>query len=125
MMKPFQLYNDLQLEIEVIQDLIESNINERKQWLAGGRLFNTVPLDNAFLRVDKLSEKIEALQEELAIKQNMMFNLRQKLNKFEGLEYRVAYMRTIEKKKLNVIADELGYSYDYIREVNARIKQTV
>lgn len=124
-MNPFQLYNDIKVDIEIIQDQIEANMNERKQWLAGGKLFNTVPLDNAFLRVDKLSEKIEALEEHLAIKKNMKFNLEVKLKQYQGLNYQVAYMKHIEGKKLITIANELGYSYDYIRQVSSRSKELV
>ncbi|MNI86465.1 hypothetical protein D3C73_1435630 [compost metagenome] len=44
------------------------------------------------------------------------------LNKFEGLEYQVAYMRDIQGLPLYKIAEQLGYSYDWIRKVSSRIK---
>jgi len=43
------------------------------------------------------------------------------LQQLEGLHYKVAYMREVEKKSLQEIADELNYEYSYIRKISMKI----
>ena len=50
--------------------------------------------------------------------------MKEKIKKLEGIDYKVVYLRDIEGKSLVEIADELGYSYDYIKEISARNKKT-
>lgn len=62
-------------------------------------------------------EAIEKMEEE---KENM----EKKLKDFVGLEHKVIYLRDLENKSLMDISKELGYSYDYIKEISARNKRT-
>lgn len=121
-MNTFQIYSDLMLDIEVLREQIELARAEQEQWWIGGRLNNTVPLNNAAERVDKLSDKIELMEKELEIKTVRMDKLNQQLQKYKGLEYKIFYKRYIECKTLKDIAEELNYNYDYIRRVAVRLK---
>ncbi|WP_050613317.1 hypothetical protein [Bacillus testis] len=121
-MNTFQIYNDLLLDIEVLKEQIELCEREKKQWWGGGRLFQTVSLDNAAERVDKLNFKLDHLHEELNIKTASQQRIEGQLKKYKGLEYKVFYGRYIEGKSLKDIAEELNYNYDYIREVACRIR---
>ncbi|WP_108669539.1 hypothetical protein [Peribacillus acanthi] len=123
-MNSFQIYNDLLLDIEILQEQIEMADKERMQWYIGGRLFNTVPMDNAIARFDKLSDKIEKMQETLLIKIAARNRIVEQLEQYAGLEYKVFYMRFVQCKSLKEIAEELQYSYDYIKEVSSRIGKT-
>ncbi|SDX87884.1 RNA polymerase sigma factor sigma-70 region 4 domain-containing protein [Tepidimicrobium xylanilyticum] len=50
--------------------------------------------------------------------------IKERIKNLEGIDYKVVYMRDIEGKSLVEIAEELGYSYDYIKEISARNKRT-
>lgn len=49
-------------------------------------------------------------------------NIEKCIEKLEGLDKKVVYMRDIEKKSLLDISNCLGYSYQYIKEISARNK---
>ena len=49
-------------------------------------------------------------------------NIKKRLKELEGIDKKVVYMRDIEKKRLSDIADSLGYSYQYIKEISAKNK---
>jgi len=49
--------------------------------------------------------------------------IEERLQKLEGIDYKVVYMRDIEGKLLKEIADELGYSEIYIKKISARNKR--
>lgn len=50
--------------------------------------------------------------------------IKERIKNLEGIDYKVVYMRDIEGKSLKEIAEALGYSYDYIKEISARNKRT-
>lgn len=120
-MEPYRYYGDLVAEIEILEYQIDICINERKDWNMGGRLFHTVRLDQSLERVDKLSERIEWLHERLTQKKKYRKHIEHKLSALESLEYKVAYMRVVERRTLEEIAEELDYSVDWIKKVSAKV----
>ena len=121
-MYTFQIYDDLILEIEILKEQIRSAEAERDQWWVDGKLFDTVSLDNAAGRVDRLNEKIEYMQEQLDIKMARVERLKERLMQFKGLEYKIYYMRYVECKTLKEIAEELNYNYGYVRRLACQMK---
>lgn len=123
MLDSYRVYMDLIGEIEVLEIQIESALQERENWhfMNPNRLGRTLPLDEAALRMDKLSERIEWLTERLESKKNLRLRVEEKLNQFEGIEFKVAYLRVVENKSLEEIAEELGYSIDWIKRVSAKV----
>ena len=121
-MNTFQIYDDLILEIEILKEQIQCAENERDQWWIDGKLFDTVSLDNAAGRVDRLNEKIKHMQDQLDIKMARVERLKEQLKQYQGLEYKIYYMRFVECKTLKEIAESLDYSYDYIREISSKMK---
>lgn len=81
-----------------IQEIIEQS----------GRLENMIYLENCIL--EKTEKEIK--------------KIKKGLKGLEGLELKVREMRTIEGKKLNQIANELGYSEGYIRRVACKTSNT-
>lgn len=79
--------------------------------------------DIQFQRAIEISEKIDEVKDILELKKELKRRMETKLREYEGLEYKVAYKRDIERKPLNVIAIELNYSYDWIRKVSCRVKR--
>lgn len=121
-MNAFQLYSDLILDIEILKEQLQLANKEREQWWIDGRLFHTVPMDNAAGRVDRLTEKIEKLEEQLMIKEATEFRLKAQLARYEGLEYKVLYRRYVLGESLKDIAEDLNYNYDYIRQIAVRVR---
>ena len=121
-MNTFQIYDDLLLEVEILKEQIEQSEKERDQWWIEGKLFNTVSLDNAASRVDRLNEKIKQMQDQLDIKVARVERLKQQLMQYQGLEYKIYYMRYVECKNFREIADEIGYTHQYIRKIASRMK---
>lgn len=120
-MEPYRYYSDLIAEIEILEYQIEICINERKDWYIGGRLFTKVRLDQALERFDKLSDRIEWLDERLQQKKKHRKHIEHKLSELESLEYKVAYMRIVERRTLEQISEELNFSVDWIKKVSARV----
>lgn len=98
---------------------------EREQWWVGGRLFNTVPMSNAAERFDKLTDKIERLEKIIKAKQEVRDKIEKLMNQYEKLPRKIAYMRFVQGKSLKEIADELSYSYDYVREIMSKMKRAM
>lgn len=75
-------------------------------------------------RLHKLENHIYIHEEAIKNMEKCRKNIEERIKKLEGIDYKVVYMRDIEGKKLMDIAEELGYSYQYIKEVSARNKTT-
>lgn len=120
-MEPYRYYSDLVAEIEILEYQIEICINERKDWYFDGRLGKSLRLDQAAEKIDKLSERIEWLDERLQQKRKYRKHIEHKLSELESLEYKVAYMRVVERRTLEQIAEELNFSVDWIKKVSARV----
>ncbi|MCM3488797.1 hypothetical protein M3689_05690 [Alkalihalophilus marmarensis] len=120
----FRSYNAIIKDLDVLRDLLEVTMQERENWWIGGRLFHSVPLDNAAKRVDMLSSRIEKLSEaidELEEKKRLIQN---KLSELDGIEYKVAYKRYVEGKDLQQIANEVDRSHEHVRRLHAKINAT-
>ncbi|MDX8367844.1 hypothetical protein [Cytobacillus sp. IB215665] len=118
----FESYVDLCREIAILEDTVFSLQKEAEFWWVGGHGFRLVTMDNAAERVEKLNKKINTYQKLLDLKVRLKESIDKHLSKMKGLEYKVAYLRFVERKSLKTIAEELDYSYDHIRRVSSRIK---
>ena len=116
-------YQDLLTEIEVYEERLKDL--EREQY-AIDRLVksNTIDYYNQLERQLDLNNKYAITQSILEDKKETQRQMLEKIQQLEGLEYKIAYKRFIEGKTLNEIAGELGYSYDYIRELSSKAKRT-
>mgnify|MGYP001248578488 FL=1 len=116
-------YEDLLTEIEVYEERLKDL--EREQY-AIDRLVksNTIDYYNQLERQMDLNNKYAITQSILEDKKETQRQMLEKIQQLEGLEYKIAYKRFIEGKTLNEIAGELGYSYDYIRELSSKAKRT-
>lgn len=125
MLDTFILYNDLCLEIEVLKEQLDLAEAEREQWWIGGKLFFTVPMDNAAERFDKLTDKIERMRALLKKKRDTRNKIEMLMNGYEELPRKIAYMRFVQGKSLKEIAKELNHNYDYVREVMSKMKRAM
>lgn len=118
----FQNYNEVVKQIDILEQQLEFASKERENWWIGGRLFHTVPLDNSARRVDRLSERIEQMHDELDRLRKHKELIDKKLSELDGLEYKVAFARYVQGKSLQQIAEELEYSPEHIRRISSRLK---
>jgi DNA-directed RNA polymerase specialized sigma24 family protein len=70
-----------------------------------------------------LNDKIDEARDILTLKREAKKRMEAVIGQFDKLEYRVAYLRDIERKPLKEIADNLNFSYDWIRKVSQRVKR--
>lgn len=122
---PYKHYNDLQNEIDLLEYMLNQHISERKEWDFTGRLGSTVRMDQAAQRMDEITVHIDRLSLELDRKEKYRKHIEHKLQEFEAIEYQVAYKRYVEKKRLEDIAKDMGYSVDWIKKVSARVKKAL
>jgi len=120
-------YADILKVIEIIKAEIEGLQLDLDYWLGkhdkhlvfseGARKYG---LDVATKRVDFLYERMEKLEGRLNAYQEIEKEIRENVDKLEGLEYKVAKLRFIDGMTYQEIADELGYSHDHIRRVASK-----
>ncbi|WNS74248.1 hypothetical protein RRV45_15160 [Bacillus sp. DTU_2020_1000418_1_SI_GHA_SEK_038] len=125
MLDTFILYNDLCLEIEILKEQLELAESEREQWWIGGRLFHSVPMDNAAERFDKLSNKIERVESLLKKKEETKRRVESLMNDYEELPRKIAYMRFVQGKSLKEIANELNYTHQYVRKIMMKMRKAI
>ncbi len=85
---------------------------------------NQIGFEEFLERLYKLEHHIYIHEEAIKNMEKCRKNMEERIKKLEGIDQKVVYMRDIEGKTLKEIAEELGYSYQYIKEVSARNKTT-
>lgn len=76
-------------------------------------------------KASKLEDIIDNLEYELAVQMNYRFDLRKVIYSFKGIEQHILRMKYVEGLTLQEIADELGYTYQYIRKNHSAILKKV
>jgi|SRR5690625_3040850 len=126
-------YSDLMIEIELVKDQIEYTKKEIKYWFgvdvdkesgiplmgSGDHEFG---LNAALIQSEKKLTSYHNLNERLKELEYAKVRMDILLEQLEGLDYKIAFKRIVEFKTHQEIADELGYSHQYIREVWTRIR---
>lgn len=115
-------YHDLCAEIDILEIRIRDLEMEYKFWYRtchGGSL----PLDTCLIRMKEICDQVEMYSTMLEKKEEARKEIEGRLNQFEGLEQKVAYMRDIKGMTLPEIAAHLGYSYDWIKKLSARTRK--
>lgn len=117
-------YADLLHIIDIVKAEIEMLEIDKEYWIGkNGHLpFASIGagkygLDIASQQTDRLNGRIASLENKLEHYQMIEKEIRENMEKLEGLEYRIAKLRFIDGMTYQEIADFLGYSYGYIRKV--------
>lgn len=74
--------------------------------------------------IQRLENLIYLDEEILRIKKETLRKIESRINNFKGIEHKVL-IRVLKGKNLKEISDELGYSYDWIKKVNAKIQKAL
>lgn len=114
-------YQKLEEQITYFEMNLDKTKRELKRWK------NERDLGKYKLQADSLGaqveEKIEAIEYELAHKMNDLYDLDNLIKKFKGIEQKIIYGKYIEDKTLEQVAEDLGYSSQYIYMKHAEIKR--
>ena len=143
-MQVIESYKDLCTEIKVIEARMKAYITRKKLLL---KILQSGPKDITGIDYQKdcvqssgqlgMEESIPSIAEMIGelreIEHHLQLHtealekmyeaqkeMQENIGQLEGLQKKVIYMRDIEGKKLIDIAQELDYSYDYIREISAK-----
>ena len=84
---------------------------------------NQIGFEEFLFRLHQLESYIYLHEEAITTMIKSKENIEKHLERLQGLDKKVVYLRDIEEKSLIDIAEELGYSYDYIREISSRNKR--
>lgn len=123
-------YADLLRIIDICKAEIEMLGVDKEYWLGKNELlpfFSTgaekYGLDIASQRTDRLNDRIASLEKKLKHYKTIEKEIRENVEKLEGLEYKIAKLRFIDGMTYQEIADELGYTHDHIRRVASKSKK--
>lgn len=119
-------YVDLCRKIDIIEtQLLQVDI-DLKYWFGKGELpFTGTGADDfgviaSIGNIQDLHDKKHRLQKMLDFYLDIKKETEDKVNQLEGLEYKIARMKYMENKSYKQIADDLGMSYGYIRNVASK-----
>lgn len=123
-------YADLLRIIDILKAEIEMLEVDKGYWLGKNEQLpfasigaDKYGLDVASQRADRLNGRIASLETKLDHYQAVEKEIRENVEKLEGLEYKIAKLRFIDGMTYQEIADELGYTHDHIRRVASKSKK--
>lgn len=133
-------YKDLAAEVEIlkirIKDLETEHKRLRKMMFANApkgvgavdytktRVTSSkdpYPLDEIVKRMNEIAEKLEPLYKLMEGKEETIKSMKEQIDKMDGLEQKIAFLKYIEGKSLFEISIKLGYSYDWIKKKSSKI----
>ncbi|QUH21434.1 hypothetical protein [Alkaliphilus sp. B6464] len=73
-----------------------------------------IPLDRLIDRLKRAENTLEVLEDTVKEKNACKEQIEGMLKKLEGVDHKILYMRFVDGKDNQKIADELGYSYSHV-----------
>ncbi len=117
-------YWDLQAEIDELEWDIRKTQLEQKRWEKNGDLFNNNKYETSLHHQQRIGQVLVNLENVLEDKQKLKQELLDLINNFKGLDNKILYLKYVEGMTLEVVAQELNYSYSYIKSKHAEIKRS-
>ena len=124
-----QNYADLVRQIDIIERQIEWLEVDIDYWFGDNKFIpftgkgaKRFGLSVASKNTDDLLQKLDKLRKMHEFYTTVKSDMDDSINALEGLEYKIAYRRFVQNKNYQEIADELGYSYGYIKNVASKAK---
>ena len=123
-------YKSICQEIEYFEILLmdaEYEYKRNRHTLIGGPTAKSIhlPIDRQVDGLYNTLTKHTEIEDILKKKHELKKRAEKALEKFEGIEYKVAYKRYVEGKTLEEIADELHYSLSGIKKISMRINRVL
>lgn len=133
-------YADLCKEIEILEirrDELMSELNFIERKMTAGPRTKLVasysgmpngsgadtPLPQMWQMVNDIRSVIDDVNDILGLKREAKRRMEKRMSELNTLEYKVAYMRDVERKPLALIASELNYTHSWIMKVSAKVKR--
>lgn len=115
-------YKKLDDEIIYLENKLHRSKRELMRWSVGdlSKYKLTADSDGA-----KIEEHIADIEYELANKMNDQYDLKILISKFEGLENKILFGKYVQRKTLESIARESGYSSSYVYQKHAEISRRI
>lgn len=115
-------YFDLCDEIEIIQYRVKDL--QKQMEIAHYECYtHHMPLDKSLNLYDNARERLNALMLVLDSKKTTKRLMEKTMEQFKGVAYQIAYRRDIKRQSLKEIADDLGYSYGWVRQISMNTKR--
>ena len=125
-MKIMKNHADLLNEIEIIKGQIEQYELSLTYWsgasstpMLGATGAEKFGLSAASLNIDRINKEVNALVAMLDAFNMIRRQNEERINKLEGLGYKIAKLRFLKGMSYKEIADKLDYSYSHVRKVAA------
>lgn len=121
-----QSYHDICKEIDILEVRIRDLEREYKFWYKscfGKDAWQQFPLDICLNRMKEICDLVETYVTILDEKEKTRKEIEEHMSEFEGIEYKVAYLRDVKGMTLPEVAADLGYSYDWIKKLSARTRR--
>ncbi|MGH1142125.1 hypothetical protein [Bacillus pseudomycoides] len=115
-------YQKLEEEITYLEYNLDKTKAELKRWIYGDLQEVRLTADSEGAKVEG---RIEMIEYELAHKMNAMYDLKNLVSKFKGLDNKIIQMKYIEGMTLEQIALDLDYSPYYIKRKHAEIRKII
>lgn len=120
--------SEIECELNYVQKSIENHCTPSTKLVASytgmpGAGFVPAAFDKLWSNLFNLEIQRDEINDIMSLKYEARNRMESKMSEFEGLENKVIVMRDIQRKTLIEIADELGYSYDWIRKVSSRVNK--
>lgn len=122
MFKRIKSYQKLEDDIQFLEFELDRYKKELKRWVDGDLQKVKLTKDSKGAKVE---ESIAILEKEIAIKKQELEEMKKLIASFDGLDNQILYMKYIEKKTLEQIADELGYSASHIYNRHSQINKMI
>ena len=115
-------YQKLSDEIDYLEYQLDREKRELIRW-SSGDLYNVKLNENSI--ASGLEDRIFNYQYDLAHKMNDQYDAKKLIGTFKGLENKILYGKYVEGKSLEVVAEELNYSYSHISKKHAELIRTI
>lgn len=115
-------YQQLEDEIAYLENNLNRTKRELSRWSLGDLSRYKLEPES---KGAKLEEIIAELEYELAHKMNDLYDLKQLIKRLKPIEQKIIYGKYIEDKTLEQVAEDLGYSAQYIYAKHAQVKRLI
>lgn len=119
----------IDIELEELEISITLNSNELERWenysFKDGDLAKQQTFLTALQKQTRLKEVISSLVSRQEHLEQQRKEIVDTIEKFKGLEQRILKMKYVEGMKLEAIAEETGYSYQYIKNKHAELMRII
>lgn len=120
---------EIDIELEELEISITLSSNELERWenysFKDGDLAKQQTFLTALQKQTRLKEVISSLVSRQEHLEQQRKEIVDTIEKFKGLEQRILKMKYVEGMKLEAIAEETGYSYQYIKNKHAELMRII